>query len=150
MSKVSTIYDACLTTLATLFSTKTRIPNPYSLPDNHQPLLVNGYGLRVDSSTQVSGEFCNFVTDRTFTIIVTRELIKLDSKQDGFDTVIKNLLEDVYTIQKRFYNVDTLGLTNTIDNVVLASTSNVLEVNSGKFNFLAVEVPVIVTIREAL
>ena len=150
MSKISTVYDAMLTRLGVLYPNKTRIPNPYNIEDNNDNFLIDGFGLIVDSSAVQPHEFCNFNVERTFTVILTREMIATDSDETKYDSVAKLLLEDVYTLQKDFYNVNQLASEASIEQISLGPSSGVSEIFSGKINHLSIETSFLIQVRELL
>jgi len=150
MSSISTAYDTILSTLVALFPTKTRIRNAIIVTDNPVTFLRDGWGLRVDDQSLTPSEFCKFETIRVFTLVLTREIVRTDSQYTQIDEANKLLLEDVYTAQKDFYNIDRLGIPHDISRIELAGTSGVAEVTSGKNNFKSIEVYFNVHIRETL
>ena len=79
MSKISTVYDTILTSVAALFPSKKRIPNAESLGDNLEVFLRNSWALKIDAQTPEDSEFHIMQTIRTFTIIFSKEIIKTDS-----------------------------------------------------------------------
>jgi hypothetical protein len=123
MSKISTVFDTISTDLATLFPTKTDIPYPESLSDNPETLLRNGYGVTFEGSTLNGDEFCGYAIDYNFKIILTKEFVDFDSNYSNDDTTKKELLEDVYLVQKDFYNVDKIGLGDNVERISLGSVS---------------------------
>lgn len=137
MSKISTVYDAILTELQALYPDKTRIPYPYSLPDNNVRFLSSGYGVIVGPAAFEQFEFCDFMTTRDVTVVVTREAFRTDSDYGVIDDITKNLLEDIYKVQKLFYSYNELNVPNDIAKVDLGSVSAVEEVASGKQSFLS-------------
>lgn len=137
MSKISTVYDAILVELASIFPNKTRIPYPYSLPDNNARFLIDGYGLSIGSSSFEQFEFCNFMNSREVTVVVTREVFRTDSDSAVIDDITKALLEDIYDVQKLFYSYNELNVPNDIAKVDIGSVSAVEEVISGKQSFLS-------------
>lgn len=137
MSKISTVYDALITELEALFPSKTRIPYAYSLADNNARFLINGYGLTVGSSNFEQFEFCNFMNARDITVVVTKEVFRTDSDAQVIDDITKDLLEDIYEVQKLFYSYNELNVPNDIAKVDIGSVSAVEEVTSGKQSFLS-------------
>lgn len=137
MSKISTITDTILLKLAELFPNRTRIPNSYSLVDNNKRFLSDGYGLRVGSAEFNEFEFCNFVVNRTFTVVFTREMFRLDSDTDATDAIVKELLESVYSVQSLFYSYNELGIEESILKVDIGSVSGIETFYNEKQNFLS-------------
>lgn len=137
MSKVTAVYDAILTELASLFPSKTRIPYSYSLADNNARFLMDGYGLNIGPSSFEPFEFCNFMNSREVSVVITREVFRTDSDSSVIDDITKSLLEDIYDVQKLFYSYNELNVPNDIAKVDLGSVSAVEEVLSGKQSFLS-------------
>lgn len=137
MSKITTIYDTLLVELQSLFPDKSRIPYPYSLPDNNARFLVDGYGLTMGSSSFEQFEFCNFMNSREISVVITKEVFRTDSDSSVIDSVSKSLLESVYELQKLFYSYNELGIPNDIAKVDIGSVSAIEEVISGKQSFLS-------------
>ena len=150
MSKISTVYDALVTRLGVLFGAKTRIPNPYELSDNNDQFLVNGYGLTISSSDQAPHEFKVFNIERIFNVVFTRELIATDSDETQYDSIAKALLEDVYIVQKDFYNESQVAVESSVENIGLGTSSGIEFVFSGKKRYLLIEVGFPIQIREIL
>lgn len=137
MSKVSVVYDALIQELETLYTGKSRIPYPYSLPDNNSRFLIDGYGLTIGSSTFEQFEFCNFMNSREVSVVLTREVFRTDSDAHVIDDITKSLLEDIYEVQKLFYSYNELNVPNDIAKVDIGSVSSIEEVVSGKQSFLS-------------
>lgn len=150
MSKVTTVYNKLLEIIPTLFPNKTRIPNSDSLIDNPHTFMRDGWALRVDNQTYQPSEFCIMETVRTFAVLFTSEVLRTDSQTTQSDTAKTGLLENVYAIQKDFYNIDRLGIPYDIARVELGGTSGTLDLKQGKNNFIYVEVYFNIHIRETL
>lgn len=151
MSKVSTIYDQLVdVTIPAVLPNHTRIPNAYSLEDNSDNFTRQGWGLRVGTSTPAESEFKAFNNERTFTIVLTREIIRLDSDSDTVDTAVKLLLEDVYELQKRLLNPDQIAIESDVEQIDISNVSGIEFVTGDKFNFAAIEADFLINIRENL
>ncbi len=148
MSKISTVYDQVLTELNTLFSTKTRIPNAYSLIDNNDNFLRDGWGLVLGSSSPAPSEFKSFNREFTFTVVLSREVIRLDSDSATIDTVSKALLEDAYTMERRFMDYDQLSIEADIEIIRQGNNSGVEFFIGDNFSFASLEADFIINIRE--
>lgn len=148
MSYASDIYNEILTELGALFPTKTRIPNPYSLAENNDQFLVNGYGLKVGGAELEPFEFSNFVVGREFTIVFTKEVIRVNSSYAEYDTISLSLLESVYDVQKLFFNYNELGIEASIQKVDIVGSSSI-EAVSDKNNFYFIECTFNFSIKES-
>jgi hypothetical protein len=145
-TKISTAYDYYITQLGTLFSSKQRIPNPYSLEDNSYPFLRDSWGLRLGSHNLVRSEFCKIYQSYNFVIVLCREIIRTDHNAVTYDTVAKNLMEDAFTLREFFYDIDNMN--ETIDQINLGSTDPIGTFFSGKNNFLFIETTIQTIISE--
>ncbi len=149
MSKVSTIYDQLKDTiLPALLPNHTRIPNAYSLPDNDEGLLRQSWGLRVNTANPSDSEFKAFNVVRTFTVVLTREVVDLESQFDSIDNASKELLEDVVTLQKRLINPDQIAIESDIELIDLGNISGIEFVQGDKYNFAFIEADFLINIRE--
>lgn len=150
MSKVTTVYDALVSNLATQFPTLTRIPYPYSLQDNNARFLQNGYGLKMGSAAFELHEFCNFMVGREVSVVFTKEVFRTDSDEVIVDDIVKALLENVYSVQSLFYSYNELGIEASIAKVDIISVSAVEEVRSGNSAFLSMEASFNFSIKESI
>lgn len=147
MSNISTVYDAILTRLGSLFPTKTRMPNAYSEIDNAEHLFRDAYGLRYDGDSLAIQEFNAISSDHNFTVIFYREAVRVENEFATLDVVVKNLLEDASITKKDFYEVDGIG-TTAAKKITPSSTSGITQVYSDKNNFFKIEIPFTITIDE--
>lgn len=150
MSNITTIYDTTLTRLATIFTGRTKIPNAYSLADNNTLFLRDGYGLKVVSSQVEESEFCNYAYSVSFAIVITKEVLRLDSDSNQIDTVSKALLEDLKTLQDNFLAYDQIGINNNIEKIDFNGSSGIEFIVGDKFNFATLEVAINIMVREQL
>ena len=150
MSNVTTIYNTLLTSLASLFSSRTRIANPYSIEDNTVIFLKKGYGLKIGSSSVGEGEFCTYVYDLNVSVTLTNQVVKLESSTDAHDDPVKELLEASNTLQDAWLDGNQIGIESSISKVDFNGTSEVNFVNAGKNNFVTMDVSFIIQIREDL
>ena len=149
MSKVSTVYSRIVEVLAELYPQHTRIPNPYSIPDNNNNFLKKGYGLKVGDSSFVPFEFCDWMTGRVFSVVFTREIVRLDSDAEKYDDMTPLFLEDVYKVQERFFNYNELGIEAEIAQVELGSVTGLEAFSNGKNNFYQMEASFTFSIKES-
>lgn len=150
MSKISTTIDTIICKLGELFPNKSRVPNTYSLVDNNRQFLSDGFGLKVGSAEFSEFEFCNFVVNRTFTVIFTREMYRVDSDADATDAIVKELLESVYDTQSLFYSYNELGIEESILKVDIGSVSGIETFYNEKQNFLTMSCDFQFQIREEI
>lgn len=148
MSKFSTAYDAIKSKLEAVFIGKTYIPNAYSLEDNAIGFLRNGYGVRLDEETDVASQFNYFTTRHAFTVLFTRELVRIESDLDPLHAVVKALKEDVFTLKKEFYDSGNLLVPTDIDLIDFQGVSGVTTFLAGNNSFMSIECTLSVMIRE--
>jgi hypothetical protein len=151
MSKVSDIYDQLANVvIPSLLPSHTRFANAYSLEDNIEGLMRQGWGFRVGPSTPFESDFKSFNNVRTFSIIVCREVVELESQFDTLDSVSKNLLEDIYILQKDLLNVDQIEIESSIEQIEAGGVTGIEFVQGEKFNFAFLEAEFLINIRENL
>lgn len=149
MSKVTTVYETLIEKIAELFPDKTRIPNAYLLTANNDNLMKNGWGLRVDPADYEEHEFCSFMVNRTFTIIFTREMFRLNSSVEEYDSIVPEMLEDVYNIQEMCFNYNELGIDAAIAKVDIGSCSGIESFINDKQNYYKIECSFSFSIKES-
>lgn len=145
-TKITTVYDYYVTQLNTLFSSMTRIPNPYSLEDNSINFLRAGYGLKLGGHNLFNADFCNIYQQYNFNVVFCREVIRMEHNATAFDDVVKNLNEDVFTFREHFYDIDNNN--SNIDKINLGATDPVNFFVAGKNNFLFIETTISTIIGE--
>jgi len=150
MSNITDVYNAILSELVTLYPNKTKIPNPYSLQDNPSNFLKNGYGLTIESTTREDGEIKNIVLEYNFTIVLTKEIVRTDSDDEKIDDNTILLLEDLFEGQKRFYQVDQLGVADKIRIIELGTATNYETFVTGDNNFISGSFEAAIQITEVL
>jgi len=146
MSKISTAIDYYVSQMATLFPNKTRVPNPYSLPDNNSLFLRDGYGIKVEGVALDRQDYKHFSEAYDIGLIFCRELLRVDSNYTNFDTAVKNLMEDHFTAREFFYDTDNMN--STIDRIQLGGTGPVSFLLAGNAHYLFIETSISTTIRE--
>lgn len=124
MSKISAIYDRIPIVLAELFPSKDRIPYAYAIAEkNNHRFLNDGYAFIIGDAVFEESDFCSFLVARNIDIAFTRSLYRLDSSVEEIDSIVKGMLEDVYTVQKSFYNYNELDISEKIARVRINSVS---------------------------
>jgi hypothetical protein len=103
MSDTSTIYDAIVTRMGTLFPNHKRIGNPYKPEENAEPILTMGWGLTVGEAVNTNRVLSNqFTVAREFALLVCRKAFHRESDAAARATTEKLILEDLYTLIKDF------------------------------------------------
>lgn len=137
MSKISTIYDALITRLTTLYPTHKRLANPYTPSENNALLLTQGWGLAVGVGVNTE-EFlgCKLSIDRQFTVVHTRKYIALEADAVTKADVEKALFEDQFLL---FQDLEEdITLSGLAVNVKFVSDSGLEFVQAGNDKFLLI------------
>lgn len=150
MSKISNVYDALITETETLFTGKSRLHNPYELIENPEIVRKNAWGLRVETAQNPEQEFCQISIERTFTMVLVRQFVTLASKEDGFDSVTKELLESQQSFLGLIYSPTELMRQNDIDIIRIQNISGIEQLISEEKKFLFCEVTFTITISELI
>lgn len=149
MSKISLAYDSFMDKLEELFPNKTYIPNPYSIEDNKHNFLVDGYGLKMDGETSILGRFNFDNTSHVFTVVFSKEVLRMDSDSTPVHDSVKSLKEDVFTLKKEIYDSGTLNATSgAIDVISFSSTSPISFTIGDLNNYISIEASFSVVISE--
>ena len=130
--------------MVTLLPNHNRIPNPYSLRDNPDIVLKQGWGLAAGSSNRVELDFTRLQMERSFQLITTREMFYIDTKVDTFDVAVKALMNDHVTIQLEFHKVNELGIEAKIDKMEIVSSSEPEIIFNDKYKYLTMSTEIIV------
>jgi len=109
-NNINTIYDAIITEMGTIFSTKTRIPNPYDIENNPRSLISNGWGLKVSAAVPQQQAINHITISQTFTITLSKEVYRLDTNTTAIDTTSKALLDDMKTLVDSIEGTSPLSL----------------------------------------
>lgn len=148
MSKISTVYDFLTTELATLFPSKTLIPRPISVPDNSISFLRDGYNFYYAGKNFVDGQLKDINLSYDFIIIFTRELPRTDANPEPHKAAEKALLEDTFTVEKHFYDTDTISIPDDLDLVNVTPTTGTAEPIPGRNDFYEMRITITCRIRE--
>lgn len=143
MSNISTVYNAILTRLGFIYSSNTsytRIPDPYELENNKEIFLRKGYGLKYNGASPVEGELNQYNNVHSFSIVLSRENIKLESQFTPVDDVTKNILEDVYRLQQDFYASNELNAQSSINIIDLGDVTPITTVFGDKDKYKTTEI----------
>lgn len=150
MSKVSTIYDGILAKMNAIFPAPyTRMVNPYDLADNPIQLMKAGWGVRYDGTNRTPYEICNRRESVNFSLIFSREFLKIESRSTAFDGPSKQLLEDAKTARDAFYARDHIAVADIIK-LDVTTISGIQTVLGDKFNLLTVECAIVVDYFEPI
>lgn len=148
MSKITTVYDTLLTICSTIFSEKTRLFDAYSIGDNPEHIMRDGYGVRKTGSDFERAELCQFSDNHGFEVVLTREVVHGEDQTGPIDDSVKAILEDAFELRERVYRYDEWGIDSTITHADLGSVSGVERVNVGHGRFITVSIAFTVTVTE--
>ena len=105
MSLISQGFDALVARIETVLAVSVpsngykRIPNPYLVSDNPEPVLKNGYGVALLSAENTNRQLnCKFSVSRNMEVVLTRLFSGRDEDSVGKASLEKLLLEDQYKI----------------------------------------------------
>ena len=143
MSRAATVWGKMVVVLDSLLSSVSgykRIPNVDTLDDNINSVIRKGYGLRYNGASPSQGELHNFVNNHSFSVILTREVVKLETQVTAYDTAVKELFDDAYTIQRDFMNADQIGEETSIRLIDIGNVSGVTDIFSNNKRFKTIDV----------
>lgn len=105
MSLISTAYDSLIVRIKAKLpeaSGWTRIPHAYDVESNSDLMLRMGWGVTLNNQSVKMGTLCNYQTERTIGVVISRECMFTDHDADGVAEVEKQLMEDLHLIVKDF------------------------------------------------
>lgn len=136
-TKITTIYTQIRSVVGTLLTGKTEIPNPYSLENNTELFLKNGWGVIIGSAQNSA---MNIIKDdiesREFTVVITRQIFRLESDTAIMPAESLTLLEDIRTVKNDFLDFDQIGIEGSIEQIRFISASGIQFLQLGSFNFI--------------
>jgi len=148
MSKITTVYDTLLAAILLIFPEKTKLNDPYTLTDNPEHLLRDGYGMRKTATELGIAELCNISDVHGFEVALCREIVRTESQDVPLDVEVKGLLEDAFELRERLYRYDELGISTDITSIDLGGVSGVESFISGKGKFISVVIAFNVQVTE--
>ncbi len=147
MSNISTILDELTTAIGVIFPDKTAIPNAYSLEDNPDIYLLDGYGLEVGSETEsAEGVYNQTWIDIEINITLTERIITMT----GIKAAEKRMLENALLLRKDLLNFDQLGISNNIQQIKYNGHDGIEFIKSDKHNSIKVRSTFTITISEEI
>lgn len=150
MSKITTAYNALLTAVGVLFPSKTRIFDPYDLSNNPSHYLRDSWGVKKNGMEAGANEICNITEVHNYSIILVREIVRLEAETTLFDVAYLALEEDVVLLRQRLFSVDQILVGSSIRSIDLSTVSGV-EINYfEKGIFISMEVNFNISITEEL
>lgn len=142
MSKITTIYDAVVTRLATVFPTASgweRMTRS-AVENNTDQILRQGYGFRIDQATNTRREVKPKVwIAREMTITIARQAYANDLDVVSRDNAIKALLEDQKSMLDSIEADPTLQNPNVLAHFTFVSDGGIQNVVGENEKFLKLE-----------
>ena len=148
--KISTVYDAIINSLETLFPSKQRLHNPYELSDNPELIAKDSWGLKVGSASREEIDFCNLSIGREFTLILIRQFATVGSKDDAFDAISKLVLEDQQTALNKLWSPSELSQQAIIDQITFESIGGIDFQETNQKKYLFCEITFRITMSESI
>ena len=99
MSKISDVYDALQTAVATLLPTYIRLPNPYDPDFNPNLSMEKGFGIGLSpavNSERLLG--CQVSIERVFNVILVNQIHSFDNDAEKLGDLEKSIMEDQYKL----------------------------------------------------
>lgn len=116
MASLGNVLDAIRAAIPTYtgFSDKTEIPNPYSVEDNSQTFIEDGWGVIIEDGSRSAKDFpveMNSVsTERSIGVVLSRIVYDIDGQCGNVNEEVKNLYDDAITIRDNFLADSKFGV----------------------------------------
>ena len=141
MSILSDIYDEIVSVLETNYPDHNKLTNPYSIEENNEQALRQGYGLAVGPS-QNTQRFtgCKMSIAREFRVIFTRQVYALEQDIDAKQEADKQLMEDQRLLIKEIEKDPQLDVgSNGLTKFVFTEDTGIEYVHPEKQSFIKLE-----------
>lgn len=149
MSKIATIHDGLITSLAALLPNHQRIANPYDVANNPDTVLKQGFGLAVndgENTERLVG--CKISIDRRFTIVITRRHMAVQNDAETQADAAVALLEDLKAVANEAEN--NFGLSTSTVAIKYISDTGIEPVRDTQENYLMVSITLSAEYFEAI
>jgi hypothetical protein len=150
MSKITAVYSGLISSIESAFGSKTRLHNPYQLEENPDIVRKDAWGIKVLDASREDLEYCNLSLNRSFSVVFVRQFISLAGKEDGFDYITGQILEDQQTLSGLLFSPDEIGEQGKIDRIEITGISGVQELATGEKRYLFGEVTFSILISELI
>jgi hypothetical protein len=150
MSKITAVYSGLISSIESAFGSKTRLHNPYQLEENPDIVRKDAWGIKVLDASREDLEYCNLSLNRSFSVVFLRQFISLAGKEDGFDYITGQILEDQQTLSGLLFSPDEIGEQENIDRIEITGISGVQELATGEKRYLFGEVTFSILISELI
>lgn len=110
MSKISSIHDAIVAAVTSVLPTHHQLTNPYDPSDNNELYLTRGFGVGVGPGLRTDRNLsCQASWERSFSVLLTRQVTATDHNTTAQETIVKDLLEDHFLIFEELEKETTLS-----------------------------------------
>lgn len=150
MTKLTTVYNAIISQTTTLFSTKTRLHNPYQVLENPEIVRKDAWGIKVLDANKEVLEHCSLTVKRNYTLILVKQFVSLVGKEDGFDAVSLNLMEAQQSFCQLVNSPSELGVDGSVDQIDINKISGINQIVDNEKKYLSCEVGFTITISELI
>ena len=144
MSKITTIYDAIVTHVATLLPNHSRLRNPYEIEGNINSVLKKAYGIAMGTgrnTRRLVGE--QHSVERIIIITLTRQVFAKESDITAKDTGVKNIFEDQAILLKDAWSIQNFTTGSSKFQYVNDAGLEFVRIDEG-FRFVKIETTFIV------
>lgn len=126
------------------FSTKTEIPNPYSIEDNSVTFLEDSWGILIGDSSRsdvdTPVENYHVTTVRNIGVILSRVVYDIDGQCGNVTTEVKSLLTDATTVRDNFLNLSKFGVLKGGEQITYDGDSGVEFVIADKSRIISTQI----------
>ena len=151
MSKITIIYDKLREVIPTLVTGRTELPNPYSLLNNPNLYLNNGWGLTVGEGVEAEIDtLCHDFETRAFTISLVNHLATLNNTHDLMANASKLLLEDIRLLKNKFIDFDQLEIHESIEKISFESSSGIEFLINNEVSYLIASITIAIDYSEII
>jgi hypothetical protein len=151
MAAINTLIDTLRATIPTYsrFIAKTEIGNPYSIEDNNEIFLKNGWGLAIGegSNSDLSTDY-SLSTERSIGVVLSRRVLDVHNKGLQINEISKELLLDATELRDNFMDLSKFGVLLGGENILYGGDSGINFIGSDKFNFIWTELSFVFEIVE--
>jgi hypothetical protein len=152
MANINTVRDTLKTFIPAIanFNTKTEIINPYDILSNPAANLRNGWGLKLGSASATNIDYLGiYGQNRSFIVVLTRELVKTEHNRTPIDTNENNMMTDLDNLMKSLEASAQLSIPNSVGKIIYTGDSGI-EYNSNveSFKIMSMEITFSIEIFE--
>jgi len=143
MASLSSIHSALITKVAALFPNKTQM-NANDLEDNPIQLMIDGWGIKINSGVPVDNVHPAidyvFATDRSISIVFTKEVYDLQANLGSYNTQAEALADDKDSLLSSMLDFNKVTGMLGGENLLYNGDNGIEFIVSGKKRFIFIEV----------